>query len=137
MKKRNYEDVKEEDIIGEVKFKVDKNAFKGPFTCHGKRTINKYKTKKIGGLDFSYEVWQCQKCKEEYVDSKQSKKLEKIWLIEKMLEDKAVEIHRAVNFDGKTYFLRFPKDVTKKWHKGITADIKLLSSDEFLVKVNT
>ena len=48
---------------------------------------------------------------------------------------KIIEIERKINFDGKTFFLRFPKEITKNWHKGSTADIKVLGTDEFLVKV--
>ena len=35
------DDIKEEDIIGEVHFEIDKNAFKGPVRCCSKVT---YKT---------------------------------------------------------------------------------------------
>lgn len=39
--KREEEDleyVKENDILGEVNVTIDKNAFKGPFTCCGRKT---------------------------------------------------------------------------------------------------
>ena len=32
------EEIGEKDLIKEVKFEIDKNAFKGPFICHNKET---------------------------------------------------------------------------------------------------
>ena len=127
--------INEKDIIREVKFTVAKNAFEGPFNCHNKKTIEVTKKMKLGNMDINYEVWKCTKCKEEYVNGKQAGKLETIWSIQKLLNKKIIEIERKINFDGKTFFLRFPKEITKNWHKGSTADIKILGSDEFLVKV--
>ncbi len=128
--------ITEKDIIGEVKFKVAKDAFQGPFKCHGINTIIANKKMKLENMDINYEVWECPKCKEEYVDSKQAEKLETIWSMKKILNKKVIEIERAINFDGKVFFLRFPKEITKNWRKGSTADIKVLTSDEFFVKVN-
>ena len=57
--------------------------------------------------------------------------------MKRLLNKKIIEIERAVNFDGKTFFLRFSKEITKnRQYKDITADIKVLSCDEFFVKVN-
>lgn len=129
--------ITEKDIIREVKVNVAKDAFDGPFKCHNKTTISISKKMKLGNMFVTYEVWVCPKCKEEYVDSKQAEKLETIWSMKKLLNKKVIEIERKVNFDGKVFFLRFPKEITKNWHKGITADIKILASDEFFVKINT
>ena len=128
--------ITEKDIIGEVKFKVAKDAFRGPFKCHNLDTVKQNKTMQLKGLTMNYEVWQCSKCKEEYLDSHQAKKLERIWAIEKFLNNKSIEIERSINFDGKSFFLRFPKDLTKNWHKGSKADIIMINNEEFFVKVN-
>ena len=34
-----FYDLKEEDFGEEVKFKIGKDAFNGPFTCHNKKTV--------------------------------------------------------------------------------------------------
>ena len=129
--------IKEEDLVEEVQFEIDKDAFKGPFTCCNKETKKVNKKMNVRGLEFSYESWQCVKCKKEFLDTDQASRLEKIWMIEKLLDDKLISIERNVNFDGKTYFVRFPTEFTKHWHKGAHADIKVLSRDEYLVKVRS
>ncbi len=129
------ENIREEDIIGEVKITVDRDAFKPPKLCHGKKLNRVYKKTKIKNIDFDYYALKCYKCKREYLDDSQSRKLEAIWSLQKILDNKTIEIERNINFDGKAYFLRFPNEITKKWHKGLTADIKVLNTSEFLIKV--
>lgn len=135
--KNKTESIKEEDIIGEVKFKIDKDAFKGPFTCCSMKAGKIKKRMSIKGTEFSYEVWKCDKCKKEFLDTEQAQRLEKVWIIEKILDEKLISLDRAVNYDGKTFFVRFPVEITKKWHKGAQANIKLLSPEEFLIKIKT
>lgn len=119
----------------EVKFEIAKNAFSGPFKCHGIRTKLERKKMNIEGNSFSYSVWKCSKCKEEYLDSKQAKILENIWIIEKMLKNDVLTMKRSINFDGKMFFLRFPMELTKNWKKGNYADIKLIDNNRFIVEV--
>jgi len=130
-------DIKEEDLREDVEFEIDKDAFKGPFTCHNKKTVLENKKISFHNLDFSYFVWKCSKCKKEYLDSEQGRRFEKFLIIKKLLEDNLITIERNMNFDGKTYFFRFPKELTKDWHKDDLVDIKLLSPEGkmFLVEV--
>ena len=132
-----YSNLKEEDIVGEVKFEIDKDAFKGPFTCHGKKALLVEKKISYGDLDFTYNIWQCRKCKKEYLDFEQARKYEKFLIMKKVLQDKLITIERSMNYDGKTFFFRFPKELTGNLHKGDLVDIKLLSTDGrmFLVEI--
>ncbi len=129
------ERIRKNDIIKQVKIILDKNAFNGPFQCHNKTTVEIIKTMKLIGLELNYGVWGCIKCKKEYLDLDQSKRLERIWAIEKLVNSKGIEIERVINFDGQTYFLRFPKDITKNWKRESKAEIIVLSPDEFFVKI--
>ena len=54
-----------------------------------------------------------------------------------ILQDNLITIERNMNYDGKTYFFRFPKELTKDLHKTDLVDIKLLSTDGrmFLVEI--
>ncbi len=63
--------------------------------------------------------------------------MEKFWIIKGLLEDALITMERTLNFDGKTFFFRFPKELTKNVHKGDTAGIKLLTADgkKFLVEI--
>jgi len=125
----------EEDLVEEVEFEIDKKAFDGPFRCCGIETKKIKKKISIKGIELNYEVWVCSKCKKEYLDNEQARRLEKIWVIEKILNEKLISVERNVNFDGKTFFVRFPIEMTKTWHKGLHADIKYLNPDEFFVKI--
>jgi len=119
----------------EVKIEIDKDAFSGPFECHKAKTKLISKKITVNGNSFSYSVWQCPKCKEEYLDNEQARRMEAIWTFEKLLNDKVVTMKRSVNFDGKMFFLRFPKEVTNKWTKDKCAEIKVIDTSKFIVEV--
>jgi len=119
----------------EVKFEIDKNAFKGPFRCHGVKTRLVSKKTHINGNIFSYSIWKCPKCGEEYVDNLQAKKLETIWAVEKLMRDDVLCMERSLNYDGKMFFLRFPKELTKNWHKGGNACIKMIDTKRLIVEI--
>ena len=130
------EDIREEDIIGEVHFEIDKNAFKGPFTCCGRKTKKVTKKTSYRGLVVGYEAWKCAKCGKEYLESDQSRVLEKIWTLDMLFGGKAPKMERSLNYDGKTYFVRFPKDLTGSWHKGKKkAIITMLTSEKYFVEI--
>ena len=88
-----YSNLKEENIVGEVKFEIDKDAFKGHFTCHGKKASLVEKKISYGDLDFTYNIWQCRK---EYLDFEQARKYEKFLIMKKVLQDKLITIERNV-----------------------------------------
>lgn len=75
----NEEDVREKDVVEEVHFEIDKDAFKGPFVCcHGKTTAMR-KTFFHRVLETKHAVWSCHHCKKEYLDTEQAKLLESFW----------------------------------------------------------
>lgn len=127
--------IKELGIFERVKFKVDKKAFEHRIVCCGKQTKKVFRKENYKGLAFSYDVWKCSKCGEEYLDNKQAERLEKLWTIQKIIDDSLITIERTVNFDGKTYFFRFPKEITKDWGRNKIAEIKLINPMTFLVEV--
>ena len=132
-----YQNIREEDLVEDAEFEIDKDAFKGPFTCHSRKTVLIEKKTSYGDIEFAYPVWQCRKCKKEYLDFEQAKKYEKFLIMKKFLEGDLITIERSMNYDGKTYFFRFPKELTKNLHKKDLVDIKLLSTDGrmFLVEI--
>lgn len=132
-----YRNIKEEDLIEDVKVEIDKDAFKGPFICHNKKTILEDKKISFNDLDFTYSVWKCKKCGKEYLDSKQGRRFEKFLIMKKLLEDELITIERNMNYDGKTFFFRFPKELTHGLHKNDLVDIKLLTPNGrmFLVEI--
>ena len=137
LEKEPFYNIKEEDLIEDVEFEIDKDAFKGPFTCHGKKALLVEKKISYGDLDFTYNIWQCRKCKKEYLDFEQARKYEKFLLMKKLLQEDNITMERSMNFDGKTYFFRFPKELTGNLSKSSLVDIKLLSTNGrmFLVEI--
>ena len=137
LEKEPFYNIKDEEFGEEVKFKIDKNSFKGPFECHGKKTILTDKKTSYGDIEFTYPVWQCKKCKKEYIDFQQGRRYEKFLIMKKLLQDNLITIERSMNYDGKTFFFRFPKELTNNLHKEDLVDIKLLSTDGrmFLVEI--
>ena len=139
LEKEPYYNIKEKDIGKEIHFKIDESSFRGPFICHGKKTglVNKKTT--LGDVSFSYPIWQCNKCKKEYLDFEQAKKFEKFLIFRKFLEDKLIAMERSMNFDGKAFFFRFPKELTRDVSKNDLVDIKLLSPEGriFLVEIKS
>ncbi|MBI3036465.1 hypothetical protein HYY73_01735 [Candidatus Woesearchaeota archaeon] len=131
------EEIREEDIIGEVKVTIDKDAFKKPIKCCGKLTERTWKKTSYRGIEVSYDVWQCKRCHKDYLDTKQAKHLERFWQMQMFFEGKAPKMERSLNYDGKTYFVRFPKDLTAGWakQKKEKARLTMLSPDRYLVEV--
>jgi len=134
-----YTNLKEEDLREDVKFEIDKDAFKGPFTCHGKKTVLISKKISYGNIEFKYNVWQCKACKKDYVDSEQAKRYEKFLIMKRLSEEDPITIERKMNYDGKTYFFRFPKELTNNLSKTDIVDIKLLTPNGrmFLVEIKS
>ncbi len=137
MKNKKNEEISEEDITEEVHFEIDKDAFKGPFPCCNKTTTKKNKSISHRGFEFHYGVWHCSKCDKEYLDTEQAKRLENFWVLERLLDDKLITIKRSMNFDGKTYFFRFPKELSSHWSRESSVKIKLLTPEKFLVEIQS
>ncbi|MBI1969408.1 hypothetical protein HYS48_01825 [Candidatus Woesearchaeota archaeon] len=134
-KRRDPEDVLEEELLGEVHFEIAEDAFRGPYTCHKRKTKRIRKMMQYKGLQYPYEVWQCPICKKEFLDFYQSPKLELFWMLQKLLDENVITLERNINYDGKTFFIRFPKDITKKWKKHGKAAIKILTPTKLLIEV--
>ena len=120
-----------------IKVNISLDAFEGPFRCCNQLTKRARKQTNYKGLSFSYEVWKCSKCGEDYLDNQQAKRLEGFWTMQKIIDNQLITLERNLNFDGKTYFFRFPQELTKNWNKGQIAEIKLIDSNTFLVEVKT
>ncbi len=119
----------------EVHFDIAPNAFDGPFACHRRQTVLAKKQMVLAGQRFDYEVWECPKCHEEYPDAKQAPLLEQLWRLQRLLETRRRGVPRKLDFDGKSYSVRFPAALTKRWKKESKAQITRIRTDEFLVKI--
>lgn len=134
-------EIKEEDLIEEVEdFDIDKSAFEGPLNCAECKTkMKKIKTSMWladAAITIHFSAWKCPKCEAEMLDFKQAKKLDNLLNIEHALLQKGLSFERVVNFDGQSFFVRFPAEISKGWTANLKADIKPLSGTDFLVKVH-
>lgn len=136
-KEPDYENLKPEDIKAEkVHFKIDKNAFKGPVNCSKCYVLMK---KRITDLDYGditlhISTYKCPKCGKELLSFGQAEKLEKAITLADAMNNKArFKFKRAMNFDGKSFFVRFPTDITHNWHKKIETEIIPLSANDYLI----
>ncbi|MBI2134969.1 hypothetical protein HYU09_03185 [Candidatus Woesearchaeota archaeon] len=139
LEKEPFYNIKDEEFGEEVKLKIDESSFKGgvPFKCHGKNSILIDKRVSFNDFEFTYPAWQCSKCKKEFLDFEQAKRYEKFLIMKRSLEQNLITIERNMNFDGKTFFFRFPKELTNNLSKKDLVDIKLLTPDGrmFLVEI--
>jgi len=133
--KKSPEDHENDELLEAVHFEIDKDAFKGPFTCCGRTTKKVIKRTSYAGLEATYEAWKCTKCGKDYLEGDQSKKLEKIWALQLFLEGRAPKVQRSINYDGKTFFVRFPKDLTGTWTKKKKALLTMLTPQKYLVEI--
>lgn len=129
------EDLKESNIIGEVKVTIAKDACKKPIRCCGKLAEKALKKMSYVGLEFTYDVWRCSKCGKDYIDTKQAERMEKFWQIQMLLEGKSPTMERSLNYDGKTFFVRFPKDLTSGWKGKEKARMTMLTPEKYLVEI--
>ena len=139
--KLDYEKLKKEDLTEEIKdISISKDAFGGPLKCTicHKNMIKTKSSMDLSDIDITihFEVWRCNKCNREYLDGKQAKRLDKILEFENILKDKTLKFERVLNFDGRTFFMRFPAEITKGWNKNLKTEIKALSATDFFVHIH-
>lgn len=115
--------------------KTDKKPQNASFRCCCKPAKKAVKKMSYNGLDYCYDAWQCGICGKEYIDDDQAQKLEKLLFIEKLLAGNLISMKRKMNFDGKAFFFRFPKELSQNWGRESSAEIKIVTPETFLVEV--
>ncbi|MBI2130878.1 hypothetical protein HYU10_03855 [Candidatus Woesearchaeota archaeon] len=119
----------------------DKAAKKGkitsqsPFRCCSETTRKAEKKMAYKGIEYNYEVWRCNACNKEYLSPDQAGKMERFLMVEKLLDDRLVSLKRKMNFDGKAFFFRFPKELTGSWNRESNAEIRIIGPESFLVEI--
>ncbi len=127
-----FEDLEEE----EVDVKIDKNSFDDKIIhCDKCEEIMEKKDLEIeipnSSLLMKIEVFECKKCKKQYLNGEQADKLDRALSIGKVIERKGMKYERAGNFDGNNVFVRFPAQMIKE--KNVNAEIHPISQNEFFV----
>lgn len=129
-------EIASEDLEEEVKFKINKDAFKSKElhcdNCNKKMTkISLDVDIPETSLTIHLEAFRCEKCGKEYLNGEQAKKLDRALAVANVISKKGVVYERSGNFDGSNIFVRFPAQMIKG--DNIKAEIISLSPTEFFV----
>ena len=134
--KKMKDNIKEDDLMEEVEFRIDKDAFKAKElhcdTCNKKMNrVSLDMEVPETSLFVHLESFKCGKCGKEYLNGEQAKKLDRALAISNVIARKGIVYERAGNFDGSSIFVRFPAQMIKD--KKVKAEIMPLSPTEFFV----
>ena len=136
-----FEDLKEEDLKEEVEFEIEEKAFESPAFC----TKCKKKMETIttdfqmpgGELTLHIAASKCPKCGRELLNAKQAEKFQEMLVLMDAINDKSImKFERAVNYDGKSFFIRFPKELTENWNKNMITEIVPIAENEMIIHVH-
>ena len=124
-----------------VNVRFAKDAFKAKSlhcgTCQ--RKTKRVSTEIImpsGFVSIRLDVWRCSKCKKEYLNFEEAKKLDRALIISRAMAPEAFSTKRALSFDGDNYIVRIPADVARNLGKKPHADLTPLSSRELLIHLD-
>lgn len=135
---------KELDIekLEDAKVTFDKEAFRAKLmrcdTCS--RVMKQIKIEM--GMPDSFlsvrlNVFRCTKCKKEYLNFEEARKLDRALLVSRLMTYDNYKIRKSLSFDGDNYIFRIPVDVTRNLGKNPHADMIPLSSKELLIHFDT
>lgn len=138
-----YEELKEEDIEAEdIKLDVSKSAFLRPLTC----SDCKIKMKAVhtdfdlpdGSITIHLIAYRCPKCGQERLSGEQAIKFENLLLASNALRGQSkLSFERAMNFDGRSFFIRFPHEMTAGWNKNMLVEIAPIDKQDFFIRVKS
>ncbi|MCK4475875.1 MAG: YgiT-type zinc finger protein [Methanophagales archaeon] len=131
----DYENIREEDLEGEVEFAVELDR-KAPTYCPDcevemiPSTIN---VKRGNVIILDVEAYKCPNCGKELLDIDAASKLEREFALRHTDEREAQEM--KISFDGRDYLIRFPKALSQTLSKKSSVKLLPVSKDEFLLKI--
>ena len=124
-----------------AKFTFDKEAFKAK-SLHCDNCNVEMKQARIemnlpdSFLSVKLNVFRCAKCKKEYLNFEEARKLDRALLISRMTSYDGFKIRKSLSFDGDNYIFRIPVDVARSLGKHPHADMIPLSSRDLLIHLD-
>jgi len=137
-----FEKLQQEDLEDEdIRIEIEESAFKRPGFC---TTCNKKMRPVITDfqlpgreLTLHLAAYKCPTCGKEVLNEQQAEKFQEMLLLLDAMKDKSkVKFERSVNHDGKSFFIRFPKELTGKWNKKMVTEIMPITSNEMIIHVH-
>lgn len=59
-----------------------------------------------------------------------------LFLLDAIKDKPRMKFERSVNYDGKSFFIRFPKELTENWNKKMITEIMLIANNELVIHVH-
>ena len=129
------EDIKEEDLKGEVEFVVELDRKTRAYCpdCEVEMAPTTVNVKRGNILFQDVDAYKCPKCGKELLDIDVASKLEREFALRHLDEREAEEM--KIVFDGRDYLIRFPKALSRIVSKKSSVKLLPISKDEFLLKI--
>ncbi len=138
-----FEELKEDDLDNEeITLNIKEKAFEHPAMC----VRCKKKMKEIqtdfelpgGELTLHLAASKCLSCGKETLTMKQAEKLQEMLLLIDAVKDKSrLKFERSINHDGKSFFIRFPKEITENWKKNMITEIMPINNNQIIIHVHS
>ena len=127
--------------LKDAKFTFDKEAFRAKSmhcdNCNEEMKLSKVEMKLPDSfLRVMLNVFRCAKCKKEYLNFEEARKLDRALLISRMMSYDGFKIRKSLSFDGDNYIFRIPVYVTRSLGKHPHADMIPLSSRDLLIHLD-
>ncbi len=124
-----------------VRFTFHKDAFRArKMYCDGcnrkMRLEETMMTLPDGFVSVRLKVFKCGKCRKEYLNFEEAKKLGHALALSKAMRQEGYKIRKSLSFDGDNYVFRIPVDITRNLGKNPHADLVPLSSKELLIHID-
>ena len=86
-----------------------------------------------GFLSITLNVFKCSKCRKEYLNFEEARKLGHALALSRAMRQEGYKIRKSLSFDGDNYVFRIPADMARTLGKRPHADMIPLSSKDLLI----
>lgn len=136
-----FEQLKEEDLEGEeIKLDIAEEAFERAYCLKCNKIMKEVRTDfELPGGEYTLHLIasKCTRCGKESLSGNQVEKFQEMLSLMDAIKDKTkIKFERAINHDGKSFFVRFPKEITKNWTPNMTTEIMPIKNNEILIHVH-
>ncbi|MBI4140400.1 hypothetical protein HY485_01040 [Candidatus Woesearchaeota archaeon] len=134
------ENLNEADFGEEVHVDIKEEAFETARCTKCNRKMREIITDfELPGRELTLHISasKCQKCGKEMLNGRQAEKFQYMLLLIDAVKDNAkIKFERAMNYDGKSFFIRFPQELTAGWDKDMVTEIMPITNNELVIHVH-
>lgn len=127
--------------LEDAKFTFGKEAFKAKSLycdeCNSKMNQEVMEIEiPNSSLSIKLNAFRCIKCKKEYLNFEEAKKLDRVFILSRLMNAESYKIRKSLSFDGDNYIFRIPVTMARKLGKKPYADMVPLSSKDLLIHLD-